>query len=121
VNRRGCSKAVRDPMTAVGLPLDVGFLICFVVALLLAKSLLTFLAMQHVSKALAEFTSGLRSPLIRNLFRADWSYLIQHSVGRMANLISGQASGAGRAYGVAATFFAQLYRDLAFAPSASKG
>ena len=105
---------VRDAMTAVGLPLDVGFLICFVVATLLAKSLLTFLAMQHVSRALAEFTSGLRSRLIRNLFRANWSYLVQHSVGRMANLISGQVSGAGRAYHVAATFFAQAVQTGAY-------
>ena len=98
---------VRDAMTSVGLPLDVGFLICFVVATLLAKSVLTFLAMQHVSRAIAEFTSGLRSRLIRNLFRANWSYLVQHSVGRMANLISGQASGAGTSLHIAATFFAQ--------------
>jgi hypothetical protein len=94
-------------MTAVVLPLDVGFLICFVVATLLAKSLLTFLAMQQVSKALAEYTSGLRSRLIRNLFRVNWSYLVQHPVGRIANLVSGQARGAGRAYHVAATFSAQ--------------
>ena len=70
--------------------------------------------MQHVSRALAEFTSGLRSRLIRNLFRANWSYLVQHSVGRMANLISGQASGAGRAYHVAATFFAQAVQTGAY-------
>ena len=106
--------SVRDAMTAVGLPLDVGILICFVVATLLVKSVLTFLAMQHVSKAIAEFTSGLRSRLIRNLFRANWSYLVQHSVGRMANLISGQASGAGRAYHIAATFFAQAIQTAGY-------
>jgi ATP-binding cassette subfamily C protein len=105
---------VRDAMTAVGLPLDVGFLIVFVVATLLAKSVLTFLAMQHVAKAIAEFTSGLRSRLIRNLFRANWSYLVQHSVGRMANLISGQATGAGKAYSIAATFFAQAIQTTGY-------
>jgi ATP-binding cassette subfamily C protein len=105
---------VRDAMTTVGLPLDVGFLICFVVATLLAKSVLTFLAMQHVAKAIAEFTSGLRSRLIRNLFGANWSYLVQHSVGRMANLISGQATGAGKAYSIAATFFAQAIQTTGY-------
>jgi ATP-binding cassette subfamily C protein len=105
---------VREAMNAVGLPLDVGFLICFVVAALLAKSVLTFLAMQHVAKAIAEFTSGLRSRLIRNLFRANWSYLVQHSVGRMANLISGQATGAGKAYSIAATFFAQAIQTVGY-------
>jgi len=105
---------VRDAMTAVGMPLDVGFLICFVVATLLAKSVLTFLAMQHVARAIAEFTSGLRSRLIRNLFRANWSYLVQHSVGRMANLISGQAAGAGKAYGVAANFLAQAIQTAGY-------
>jgi ATP-binding cassette, subfamily C, bacterial len=105
---------VRDAMTAVGMPLDVGFLIGFVVVALLAKSVLTFLAMQHVAKAIAEFTSGLRSRLIRNLFSANWSYLVQHSVGRMANLVSGQASGAGRAYSIAATFFAQAIQTTGY-------
>jgi ATP-binding cassette subfamily C protein len=105
---------VRDAMTAVGLPLEVGFLIGFIVVTLLAKSVLTFLAMQHVAKAIAEFTSGLRSRLIRNLFRANWSYLVQHPVGRMANLISGQAAGAGKAYGVAATFLAQAIQTTGY-------
>jgi hypothetical protein len=95
-------EGVREAMTAVGLPLDVGFLICFVLSTLLAKSVLTFLAMQPVSNALADFTSGLRSRLMRNLFRANWSYLVQHSVGGIANLISGQVPGAGRAYHIAA-------------------
>jgi ATP-binding cassette subfamily C protein len=105
---------LRDAMTAVGMPLDVGFLIGFVVVTLLAKSVLTFLAMQHVAKAIAEFTSGLRSRLIRNLFRANWSYLVGHSVGRMANLISGQATGAGKAYSIAANFFAQAIQTTGY-------
>lgn len=104
----------RDVMTAIGLPLDVGPLIIFFVGTLLLKSLLTFLAMQHVSKSIADFSASLRSRLIRNLFRANWGYLVQYPVGRLANAISGQAGRAAKAYGVAATFFAQSIQTFGY-------
>ena len=75
----------RDVMATVGLPLAVGPLIVFFVATLVAKSALNFLAMQYVSRAIADFSSGLRSRLIQTLFRANWAYLVQHPVGRIAN------------------------------------
>ena len=42
--------------------------------------------------AVASFSAGLRLHPIRNLFRARWSYLVQHPVGRIANAI-GQCIG----------------------------
>jgi ATP-binding cassette, subfamily C, bacterial len=104
----------RDVMASVGLPLAVGPLIIFFVATLVAKSALNFLAMQYVSRAIADFSSGLRSRLIRTLFRANWAYLVQHPVGRIANSISGQAARAGGAYQVAATFLAQTIQTVAY-------
>ena len=105
---------VREAIVAIGLPLDVGVLIVFVVIALLLKSLLTFVAKQHVAKAVAEFSAGLRTRLIRNLFRASWSYLVQHPVGRITNAISGQAGRAGMAYQVAANFLAQSVQTLGY-------
>ena len=104
----------RDVMATVGLPLEVGPLIIFFVATLVVKSALNFLAMQYVSRAIADFSSGLRSRLIQTLFRANWAYLVQHPVGRIANSISGQAARAGGAYQVAATFLAQSIQTVAY-------
>ena len=104
----------RDVMATVGLPLAVGPLIVFFVATLVAKSALNFLAMQYVSRAIADFSSGLRSRLIQTLFRANWAYLVQHPVGRIANSISGQAGRAGSAYQIAATFLAQSIQTFAY-------
>ena len=106
--------AARDAMATIGLPLEVGPLIVFFITMLVLKSLLNFLAMQHVGKAVADFSSSLRSRLIRTLFGASWSYLVQHPVGRIANAISGQAERAGAAYQVAATFFAQSVQTAAY-------
>jgi ATP-binding cassette subfamily C protein len=105
---------VRDMMATLGLPLEVGPLIIFFVATLVAKSALNFLAMQYVSRSIADFSSGLRSRLIATLFRANWAYLVQHPVGRIANSISGQAGRAGSAYQVAATFLAQSIQTIAY-------
>jgi ATP-binding cassette subfamily C protein len=104
----------RDVMASVGLPLEVGPLIIFFVLTLVVKSALNFLAMQYVSRAIADFSSGLRSRLIATLFRANWSYLVQHPIGRIANSISGQAGRAGAAYSIAATFLAQSIQTLAY-------
>jgi ATP-binding cassette subfamily C protein len=105
---------VREVMTMIGLPLEVGPLIIIVVVALLAKSTFTFLAMQHVAKAIAEFSARLRSRMIRNLFQASWAYLVQHPVGRITNLISGQTAKAAKAYENAATFFAQAIQTTGY-------
>ena len=77
------------------------------------KSVLNFFAMQHVGTAVASFSAGLRLHLIRNLFRARWSYLVQHPVGRIANAI-GQAGQSGSAYQLGATFFAQTIQTAVY-------
>jgi ATP-binding cassette, subfamily C, bacterial len=104
----------RDVMATIGLPLEVGPLIIFVVLTLLMKSLLNFAAMQYVSRSIADFTSGVRSRLIATLFRANWAYLVQHPIGQIANSISGQAGRAGAAYNIAATFLAQSIQTLVY-------
>lgn len=97
----------RDALTSLGLSLDVGPLLGFFVGTLILRSLLRFVAMQHVGKAIAEFTARLRLRLIRNLFRARRRYLVYQPVGRLTHAISGQTGQAAQAYQLAATFLAQ--------------
>ena len=104
----------RDLLAGLGLSLDVGTLVAFFVCALLLKSVLTLLAMRHVGCVVADFSTALRLQLIQNLLRARWGYLVQHRVGRVASAISSQAERAGRAYYLAASFFAQLVQTAAY-------
>jgi ATP-binding cassette, subfamily C, bacterial len=103
----------RDLAESIGLPLTAGSLIVFFVITVMMKSALNFLAMQHVGTAIANFSAGLRLQVIRNLFRARWSYLVQHPIGQIANSI-GQAGLSGKAYELGATFFAQTVQTVVY-------
>jgi ATP-binding cassette subfamily C protein len=102
----------RDALAHLGLSLTAGPLIIFFVATLVATAAFNFLAMQHVGNAIAGFSARLRREIVRNLFRARWSYLVQHPVGYMSNAIS-QAGQAGMAYQLAAAFLAQTVQTAA--------
>jgi len=104
----------REIMAKLGLSLDVPTLLIFFIATLVLRSALIFLAMRHVGYAVADFSTGLRSRIIEHLFRARWGYLVQHRVGRAASAISGQSGRAGRAYYLAATFFAQSIQTIGY-------
>jgi ATP-binding cassette subfamily C protein len=103
----------RDIAESVGLSLTAGTLIIFFVITVMVKSVLNFFAMQHVGTAIANFSAGLRLQVIRNLFRARWSYLVQHPVGQIANAI-GQAGSSGKAYELGATFIAQTVQTVVY-------
>jgi ATP-binding cassette subfamily C protein len=103
----------RDIAESVGLALSAGSLIIFFVITVMVKSVLNFFAMQHVGTAIANFSAGLRLQVIRNLFRARWSYLVQHPVGQIANAIS-QAGLSGNAYQLGATFIAQTVQTVVY-------
>jgi ATP-binding cassette subfamily C protein len=104
----------RGLVDALGLSLGVGSLVVFFVCTLVVRSLLTLVAMRHVGYAVAEFSTGLQARLIQNLFRARWDYLVQHRSGRVASAMGGQADRAGRAYYLAAMFFAQVIQTAGY-------
>ena len=104
----------RDALANLGLSLTAGPLIVFFIATLVVTAALNFLAMQHVGNAIAGFSARLRREIVRNLFRARWSYLVRHPVGHMSNAISQAAPGPSQAYQLAATFLAQTVQAASF-------
>jgi ATP-binding cassette subfamily C protein len=104
----------RQLVDRLGLSLGVGSLVIFFVCTLVVRSLLTLMAMRHVGYAVAEFSTGLQARLIQNLFRARWDYLVHHRSGRVASALGGQADRAGRAYHLAAMFFAQVIQTTGY-------
>jgi ATP-binding cassette subfamily C protein len=103
----------RTMLESIGLSLTPGPLIIFFILTVVVKASLNFFAMQHVGSAIAIFSAGLRLQFIRNLFRARWSYLLQHPVGLLANGI-GQAGRSGNAYKLAAQFLAQVVQTFVY-------
>jgi ATP-binding cassette subfamily C protein len=104
----------RSLLDGLGLSPGVGTLVVFFVGTLIARSLLTFVAMRHVGYSVADFSTGLQARLIQNLFRARWDYLVQHRSGRVASALGGQADRAGKAYYLAAMFFAQAIQTAGY-------
>ena len=104
----------RELVDGLGLRLGVGSLVVFFVCTLVVRSLLMLVAMRHVGYAVAEFSTGLQARLIQNLFRARWDYLVRHRSGRVASALGGQADRAGRAYYLAAMFFAQAIQTTGY-------
>jgi ATP-binding cassette subfamily C protein len=72
----------------------------------IAKSLLTLLAMTYVGNTTAKVSTDMRSELINNLMRVRWSFLTSQPTGRLANVVSVDATRAGLAYRVSANFLA---------------
>jgi ATP-binding cassette, subfamily C, bacterial len=104
----------RSLLDRLGLSPGVGTLVVFFVGTLMARSLLTFVAMRHVGYSVADFSTGLQARLVQNLFRARWDYLVQHRSGRVASALGGQADRAGKAYYLAAMFFAQAIQTTGY-------
>ena len=107
-------EVTRDMMTTLGLPMEVGSLLVFFISAMTLKSLISFFAMFYVGNAVTIFTARLRSELINNLFRIQWSYLVHHPVGRYANAISGQITRASSAIELVATFLAGIIQSVAY-------
>ncbi len=100
------NRAVRAGLDALGLPLEVGTLLALVVGILVLRSALRFLATVYVGNAMATVTTGVRRRLIEHLLRVRWHFLVHQPLGRIANVASGEAMRAGRAFTLVAELVA---------------
>lgn len=91
-------------LRSVGLPVTVYSLLWTVVAGIVAKGIMSWLAMRRVGFAVATVTTRLRMRLMHALLHARWGYFTEQSRGAMANAVSAEATQAGLAFhhGVAA-------------------
>ena len=108
------AQAALQVLAFLGLPATIGPLLVLVVGGMVGKDLLTLLAMLYVGNTTARVSTELRSDLISHLLRVRWSYLTSQPTGRFANAISVDATRAGRAYLVAASFIANSIQATIF-------
>jgi ATP-binding cassette subfamily C protein len=93
---------LRAGMAALGITPDFGNLLAIAVCLLLLRAVLLFLAMTFAGIMGARVANALRRQLIKSVFQARWSYYSGQSSGRMASVISNDATRASEAYNLAA-------------------
>ncbi len=91
-------------LESLNLEPEIGPLLSLLVCGFIAKSLLTLVAMIYVGNTTAKVSTDMRTELISNLMRVRWSFLTSQPTGRLANVVSVDATRAGLAYRVAANF-----------------
>jgi len=97
----------REVVQRLGLPLEVGFLGAFIVTVLLLTSVIQFFAARHVGNVVSDLVAVLRLQMIKNLFRARWSWLVSYPVGRFVSALGGEIGRVGEAYQLSAQLISQ--------------
>ncbi len=113
------SRVVIDALEMVGLSPTLGVLLALIVAALLVKGVLRWIAMQQVGYIIALVSTELRLRLIRALTHARWLYFARQPSGRLINAVSYEAKRAAEAYRRVCSAFADgvqmvIYFVLAF-------
>ena len=93
---------LRSAMAWFGLTVDFTTLLIIAVGLLVLRAVLLFLASTYAGIMGARVANNLRRRLIKAVFDARWSYYADQSSGRIASVISNDATRAGDAYNLAA-------------------
>ncbi len=93
---------LRQAMDWFGLTPSFGTLLTVSVSFLLLRALLLFGAMTYSGIIGARVANNLRKRLIKAVFDARWSYYADQSSGRIASVISNDATRAGDAYNLSA-------------------
>ena len=74
------------------------YLLLFVGAALIMKSLIAFLSMRFVAISVANVAMRIRTRLMKATMNAKWAYFVDHQPGEVAAMIATQAQMAGDAY-----------------------
>ncbi|HHK74450.1 MAG TPA: ABC transporter ATP-binding protein [Rhizobiales bacterium] len=108
------SRFVSKFLETIGLTPDVGTLLIVIVIAISIKALLSFAALSYVGYATASVAAGLRLRLLTHLLNSRWRYFTELPTGKIANVISNDATRAGSAYMFAGWFLALLLQTCVY-------
>lgn len=108
------SRAVRNFVAALGLPVTLPVLLSVVVVSMMLKGLLKWLAMREAGFVTARVGMDLRLRLIRNLIGAEWRFFAMRPTGYFSNAISTEAHRAAMGYRAACSALASLIKVLVY-------
>ena len=97
---------VINAISSTGLTPTIGVMLTLIVTVIVIKSVLSFAALSYVGYAMANVAAGLRKQLLADLMRAKWLYFTDQPMGRIANIVSNDATRAASAYLFAGQFIA---------------
>jgi ATP-binding cassette subfamily C protein len=87
---------------------ELGPLLALTITALVLKSLITFFALTFVGYTAADVVTDLRRKIVSNLLNVRWRYLVNQPSGRIANVISHDATRAANAYSLSAMTIAMI-------------
>ncbi len=93
---------IHQALGRFGIEASLPNLIVIVVMFFSLKAILSFTALSYAGVAIARVSTSIRRKLITALFNARWSFYTQQHAGRIANVMSADATRAGQAYFLAA-------------------
>ncbi len=99
---------------SIGLNPSTGTLLVVIVVAITIKALLSFAALSYVGYATASVAAGLRLRLLTHLMNSRWRYFTGLPTGKIANVISNDATRAGSAYMFAGWFLALLLQTCVY-------
>lgn len=111
----GPARALLDGLASLGIAATLGPLLLVLLAALVAKGALVFLARREVGYVGAAVATELRQAVIRALLAARWTYFVGRPVGVLANTIATEATRASSAYLHGASMVAALVQGAVYA------
>lgn len=108
------ARLVAQAFDFLGLTPNLETLLVIIVGGIVAKALLTLVAMRLVGYAAATVSTELRRDLVDGLLKVRWSFFTAQPVGRIASAMSNEATRAGRAYLSTAMFLANSVQTLIY-------
>jgi ATP-binding cassette subfamily C protein len=105
---------IKATLAATSLPSSIGGFTIAVVLALALRSLLLAAALTYAGFAIANVSTKIREDLLNAMFDTRWRYFVEHRAGRIANMISVDATRAGQAYMEAAMFVASAVQVVGY-------
>lgn len=98
----------------VGMQPTLGNFLLVICAAMVIKAFLTLVAYQQTGYVEVEISTRLRNELLDRLLRADWSYFISQSSGRLTFALSTEATQAGIALRTICQALSQMIQSLSY-------
>jgi len=113
-NASAVNKFIHDWFTYLDIKPTFGLLISLVTIGMVVKSIFTFLAISYAGYSSAVVSTRLRSQLLAAIFKVRWKHYLGYKRGRIANVISNDATRSREAYLISAQFVAVSLQTLVY-------
>lgn len=101
-------------ISSIGLPVTFTGLLIVMIGGMLAREILSFLAMSFVGYTIARLSTSYRRRLIDAYLKANWAYFTKEPLGQLTYAVSSFAAGAADAFLVSSRLIANVMRTTVY-------